>query len=89
MALTNILIELHLKRGLSVVFGDVGTGKTSLSRMLIQELRKRGNMLFHIILNPVYKDEHQFYASLIRNFNIDAQFGIDPAKADIFELTDV
>ena len=30
-ALTNILIELRLKRGLSVILGDVGTGKTTLS----------------------------------------------------------
>ncbi|MBM3255211.1 MAG: hypothetical protein FJZ08_02810 [Candidatus Omnitrophica bacterium] len=31
-ALTNILIEIRLKRGLSVILGDVGTGKTTLSR---------------------------------------------------------
>ena len=34
-ALTNILIELRVKRGLSVLLGDVGTGKTTLSRKLI------------------------------------------------------
>ncbi len=34
-ALTNVLIELRLKRGLSVILGDVGTGKTTLSRKLI------------------------------------------------------
>jgi general secretion pathway protein A len=88
MALTNILIELHLKRGLSVIFGDVGTGKTSLSRMLIQELKKRGNMLFHIILNPVYADEAQFLKSLIQNFNVSAHLGVDLSCADILELRD-
>ena len=30
-ALTNILIELRIKRGLSVILGDVGTGKTTLA----------------------------------------------------------
>ena len=30
-ALTNVLIDLRLKRGLSVILGDVGTGKTTLS----------------------------------------------------------
>ena len=35
MALTNILIELRLKRGLNVIFGDVGTGKTTLSRKIV------------------------------------------------------
>lgn len=88
MALTNILIELHLKRGLSVIFGDIGTGKTSLSRMLVQELNKRNNMLFHIILNPVFEDERQYLISVIRNFNVDSHFGFDPAKADILELRD-
>ncbi len=83
MALTNILIELHLKRGLSVIFGDVGTGKTSLSRMLVRELKQRGNMIFHVILNPVFSDERQCLTSLVRNFNVD----IHP-QADILELRD-
>lgn len=88
-ALTNILIELHLKRGLSVIFGDIGTGKTSLSRLLVQELKKRSNMLFHIVLNPVYEDEKQFLTALVRNYGIDVLFNIDPAKADVLELRDV
>lgn len=87
-SLTNILIELHLKRGLSVIFGDIGTGKTSLSRLLVQELRKRSNMLFHIILNPVYEDERQFLTALIRNYGIDVLFNIDPSKCDVLELRD-
>ena len=88
MALTNILIELHLKRGLSVIFGDVGTGKTTLSRMLIQELRKRTQMHFHIILNPAYTDEKQFLSAIVRNFGVDTELGIDLTKADVVELRD-
>lgn len=92
MALTNILIELHLKRGLSVIFGDIGTGKTTLSRMLVQELNKRGNMNFHIVLNPVFNDEKQFLTSLVRNFGVEGAggvaFGDDPINADLLELRD-
>src|SRR3989338_4888416 len=88
MALTNILIELHLKRGLSVIFGDIGTGKTSLSRMLVQELKRRGSMLFHIILNPVFTDEQQFLTSLIQNFDVDAKLLDHPSAAGILELRD-
>jgi general secretion pathway protein A len=88
MALTNILIELHLKRGLSVIFGDIGTGKTSLSRMLVQELNKRGNMNFHIILNPVFDDEKQFLTSLVRNFGVEGLGGVDPINADLLEVRD-
>lgn len=88
MALTNLLIELHLKRGLSVIFGDVGTGKTTLSRMLVQELKRRNNMLFHISLNPDYADEKQFFSALVRNFEIESALGCELAKADILELRD-
>lgn len=71
IALTNILIELRLKRGLSVILGDVGTGKTTLSRKLIQELKKREDFIVHIILDPSFDSEHLFLTSLARNFDID------------------
>ena len=70
-ALTNILIELRLKRGLSVILGDIGTGKTTLSRKLIQELKKREDLMFHIILDPSFDNEFLFTNSLIRNFEIN------------------
>ncbi|MFP4472770.1 MAG: ExeA family protein [Candidatus Omnitrophota bacterium] len=89
MALTNILIELHLRRGLSVIFGDIGTGKTSLSRLLIQELKKRGNMLFHIVLNPVFSSEEQFMRSLIQNFDVEAVTNTNIDNADVIEMRDV
>jgi general secretion pathway protein A len=69
-ALTNVLIELRLRRGLSVILGDIGTGKTTLSRKLIQELRSREDFCFHIILDPSFEDEYLFITSLARNFEI-------------------
>ncbi len=69
-ALTNVLIELRLKRGLSVVLGDVGTGKTTLSRKLIQELKNREDCLFHIVLDPSFENRMTFLHSLCRNFGI-------------------
>ncbi len=88
MALTNVLIEIRLKRGLTVVFGDIGTGKTSLSRKLIQELKKRGNMIAHIILNPSFVDEAQLLISLARNFNVDFTPSTTASKDEILELRD-
>ena len=70
-ALTNVLIELRLRRGLSVVLGDVGTGKTSLSRKLIQCLRERGDFIIHIVLDPCFESEHLFLTSLVRNFEVN------------------
>ena len=56
-ALTNVLIELRLKRGLSVVLGDVGTGKTTLSRKLIQDLKSRGDCIFHMLMDPCFENK--------------------------------
>ena len=69
-ALTNVLIELRLKRGLSVVLGDVGTGKTTLSRKLIQDLKSREDCIFHIMLDPSFEDKTLLMYSLVRNFGL-------------------
>lgn len=72
-ALTNILIELRLKRGLGVILGDVGTGKTTLSRKLIQELKSREDCLFHIILDPSFDDPLLFLSCISKNFGISIE----------------
>lgn len=69
-ALTSILIELRLKRGLGVILGDVGTGKTTLSRKLVQELKSREDCLFHIILDPSFDDPVLFLSYISKNFGI-------------------
>lgn len=84
-ALTNILIELRLKRGLSVILGDVGTGKTTLSRKLIQELKEREDFTLHIILDPSFENENLFLTSLIRNFEIGMVNIASPTILDLRE----
>lgn len=84
-ALTNVLIELRLKRGLSVILGDVGTGKTTLSRKLIQELKEREDFIFHIILDPSFENEYLFLTSLVRNFEININI-VDGSKPTILDL---
>lgn len=65
-----LMIEFRLKRGLSVVLGDVGVGKTTLGRKLVQMLRDREGFLFHMILDPTYPSEELFYQALARTFGI-------------------
>ncbi len=84
-ALTNILIEQRLKRGLSVILGDVGTGKTTLSRKLIQELREREDFIFHIILDPSFENEELLLTALVRNFDIDIGNKPSPTIVDMRE----
>ena len=59
-ALTRIMIEIRLRRGLSVILGDVGTGKTTLCRKLLQMFRERENLEFYIILDPTFNNEELF-----------------------------
>ncbi len=66
-----MMIELRLKRGLSVVLGDVGTGKTTLGRKLIQMLRDREGFIFHLILDPSFPSEELFLKSLARTFGLE------------------
>ena len=84
-ALTNILIELRLKRGLSVILGDVGTGKTSLSRKLIQELKGRDDFIFTMVLDPSFEEESLFLTSLARNFDIEIGTNATPTIVDLRE----
>ncbi|MDI6732741.1 MAG: AAA family ATPase [Planctomycetota bacterium] len=70
-ALTNLIIEMRLRRGLSIILGDIGTGKTTLSRKLIQALSSREGFVFQIILDPTYENEKDFLVSLVRTLGIE------------------
>lgn len=73
-ALHRLEIAIRLRRGLSLILGDVGTGKTTLSRILIQLFGQEDNFLFHIMLDPNYKSEFQFLYSLTKMFNVIPTF---------------
>lgn len=68
--LKRLEIAIRLRRGLSLILGDVGTGKTTLSRTLLQTFKDEGDFIFHMILDPSYKSEFQFLSGLIKIFNI-------------------
>lgn len=74
-ALYRLLIALRLKRGLSLVLGDVGTGKTTLSRRLYQIISQDAAFNFHIILNPIFNTEKSFLAKLAELFRADVPEG--------------
>ncbi|MFC1708996.1 ExeA family protein [Candidatus Omnitrophota bacterium] len=72
-ALSRLEIAIRLRRGLSIILGDVGTGKTTLSRMLTLMLSNKRDFDFHLILDPNYKSEFQFLSSLARMFGINPE----------------
>lgn len=73
-ALKRLEINIRLKRGLNLVFGDVGTGKTTLCRILAQSFKDEDKVVFHMILDPGFKTEYQFLSQLVKVFKIDSQF---------------
>lgn len=73
-ALKRLEIAIRLRRGLSLILGDIGTGKTTLSRALLQIFKEESDFIFHLILDPSYKSEFQFLLALVRMFNITPAF---------------
>jgi len=73
-ALKRLEISIRLRRGLNLILGDVGTGKTTLLRTLLQTFQNENDFVFHMILDPRYKSEFQFLLSLVRRFGITASF---------------
>ena len=55
---------------MSVVLGDIGTGKTTLGRKLVQMLKERDRFIFHMVLDPTYPSEDMFFNALIRTLGI-------------------
>lgn len=73
-ALQRLEIAIRLKRGLSLILGDVGTGKTTLSRALVQVLGQDHGFISHMIFDPSYDSEFQFVAYLAKLFGIKPPF---------------
>ncbi len=69
-ALCRLQISIALKRGLSVMAGDIGTGKTTLGRRLAQLLCEDENIDFRMILNPYFRTEKQFLSRMAAIFHV-------------------
>jgi general secretion pathway protein A len=72
--LQRLEIAIRLRRGLSLILGDVGTGKTTLSRTLLHSFHHEDDFLFYMILDPTYKSEFQFLAALVQMMKLRPPF---------------
>lgn len=69
--LNRLEISIRLRRGLSIVLGRIGTGKTTLSRALLQMFQQEEeNYIFGLILDPIYPSEYVFLRNIMELFNI-------------------
>lgn len=62
----NVELAIRLRRGLCIVRGEVGTGKTTLCRQLIRTLSDDESMDVHLVLDPGYNSTQEFAAAVGR-----------------------
>lgn len=66
-ALQKLEIAVRLCRGLNLVLGDVGTGKTTLSRVLLRAFEsEQDRYSMHLLLDPAFPSDEEMLAYLIR-----------------------
>ena len=58
-------IALRLRRGLNVVTGEVGTGKTTLCRQLIQAFSGDPRISAGLVLDPDFSDPRSFLSAVV------------------------
>jgi len=70
--LNRIEISLRLNRGLHVILGGVGTGKTAISRILLDRFTDfESDYTFFLILNPTWRNNQEFLMHLKKMFGIN------------------
>ena len=62
--LQKLELSILLRRGLNVIIGDVGTGKTTLCRQLIRRFSKRDEITTHLILDPLFVDAQELLTAV-------------------------
>ena len=78
-ALENLIYGISAGEGFLLLVGEIGTGKTTLSRVLTRKLRP--SIIYSLILNPF-----QEFESLLKSIIID--FGMEPRGGGKSELVD-
>jgi general secretion pathway protein A len=58
--LQQLELSVRLKRGLNVVMGHVGTGKTTISRELVRRFDRDDSLTVHLILDPSFSSGEEF-----------------------------
>ncbi|MBA4369368.1 MAG: hypothetical protein C0403_17220 [Desulfobacterium sp.] len=62
--LQKLEISIRLRRGLNVVVGDVGTGKTTLCRQLIQKFSTDEKIETYLMLDPQFPSSQEFLSAI-------------------------
>ncbi|OPL15157.1 MAG: hypothetical protein AVO39_01780 [delta proteobacterium MLS_D] len=79
--LQKLELALRLRRGLSVIIGHVGAGKTTLSRQLIRKFASDPEVETHLMLDPHFSTEMEFLAYVAGLFGVAGDDDGSPASA--------
>jgi len=74
--LQKLELSLRLRRGLNVVIGDIGTGKTTLCRQIIRRFAQQDETETHLILDPKFSNQSEFLNTIAE------MFGLEKAEKD-------
>jgi len=66
--LQKLELSLLLRRGLNVIIGDVGTGKTTMCRQLIRRFSQKEEIETHLILDPHVLNAAEFLSTVTEMF---------------------
>lgn len=64
--LQQLELSIRNRRGMNVVIGDVGTGKTTLCHQLIRQFRHEKKIKNHLILNPDFRSAKDFLITVVQ-----------------------
>jgi general secretion pathway protein A len=64
--LQKLELSLLLRRGLNVIIGEVGTGKTTLCRQLIRRFAQKQEVDTHLILDPHFLNASEFLSTVTK-----------------------
>jgi general secretion pathway protein A len=83
-ALEKTAYVVGAKKGLAAVFGDTGTGKSSLARLLHQKFQDNG-FLSTLLTNPNYPTPNSFLRTIAQEFGIKETDKSFKGMLDIFK----
>lgn len=92
--LERLEIAIRLRRGLNVVLGAVGTGKTTMCRRLHQSISDDDEIVTHLFLEPLFNSGDEFLIALIESFTgeeppayLSQHQLLELAKTELFKLS--
>ncbi len=83
--LQKIELAVRLRRGLNVVIGEVGTGKTTICRQLFRRLSMDSQMETHLILDPTFDNAIDFLSQVAEMISGNKP----PVKSNPWQLKEI